>query len=65
MRYALHIDGAVPLQDVVDALAARGIHVRVDEANRIVANRIPAFLRSETENSNVVRMPGRVRKAKA
>lgn len=44
----LYFDGDVTAGELREALTAGGFHVRVDAAGRMVASRIPAFLRRES-----------------
>jgi hypothetical protein len=70
VRYTVFVAGSIPLQDVVDALGARGFVLRLDASNRYVVDPVPAVVRasapeSAPSESNVTRMPTRVRKAKS
>jgi hypothetical protein len=71
VRYTVFVAGSIPLQDVVDALGARGFVLRLDASNRYVVDPVPAVVRasapaeSAPSESNVTRMPTRARKAKS
>lgn len=47
-HFPIFFSGRIPLADIVDALATRGIQVRGEMGGRMVAEQIPSFLRADT-----------------
>ncbi len=69
MRYPIYVDGNVPMQAIADALAPHGFHLRIENGCRMVVDPIPSIVRkdapaAEAAQSEVVRMPPRIRQVK-
>jgi hypothetical protein len=60
MRFPIYFDGSIPLQEIADALAGIGVHLRTESPGRMVADNVPRLIRREPD-SNVVALK---RKAK-
>lgn len=58
MRFPIYFDGSIPLNEIANALAGIGVHLRSDPANRMVADNVPRIIRKD---ENVV--PLRKRRA--
>lgn len=56
MRLPIFFCDSIPMKDIADALAARGIHLRSDASCRMVADRVPRFLQKDEPKTNVVPM---------
>lgn len=57
MLFPIFFEGTICQQDIADLFTAAGYCVRVDSAGRMVASRVPAFLKRDSDN--VLRLPGR------
>lgn len=62
MHFLIHFDASIPLQEVADALASRGIHLRCDAAGRTVAGQVPKFLCRDDVPANVVPLKKKVKR---
>lgn len=47
MRFAIYFEGAVSQREVLDLFHAAGYSVRTDGAGRMVASRVPAFVKRD------------------
>lgn len=63
MLIPIYFEGNIPAQEVHDLFVQAGYAVRCDSAGRMVASRVPAFLKRDADG--VLRLPSRGRKAAA
>ena len=52
----IYLDGEIPVIEIARMLADAGYHLRTDTAGRMVASRVPTFLRHDEPIANVVPM---------
>ncbi len=57
MLFPIWMEGSIPMQEVADIFIAAGYAVRIDSAGRMVASKVPAFLKRDADN--VLRLRGR------
>lgn len=50
MLIPIYFEGDIPAQDIHDLFVQAGYAVRVDGAGRMVASRVPAFLKRDADN---------------
>lgn len=60
MLIPIYFEGTICAQDVADLFTQAGYHVKVDSAGRMVASRVPAFLKRDADN--ILRLPRKAAK---
>lgn len=62
MKFPIFVEGDICMDEVAAIFRDAGYQLVSDGAGRMVARRVPVFLRKPEPQSNVARLPARVRK---
>lgn len=61
-RVAIHFNGEILMEEIASMVREAGFHLRITETG-IMVDRVPNWLRKPVPETNVVKMPARLRKA--
>lgn len=61
MRYPIYVNGDIPMQDLADAVASVGLHLRIENGSRMVLDRVPRVI-SKIDQANVIPISKQQRK---